>query len=321
MKWTVMWLVLGTSAVGAPAEPVPSPSAKKAGAQSPKTAPQAKAPGTGAKAPGTEPKAKAPGTEPKAKALEDKPPGSLPPLPPPAPTRLSDLLGDVEAEPASPRDALPPGLKVPPIYRQPFVWDVPRVLDVVDVPGVMLADGVPVRLKAVRSAEKPEPLLQHMVDRWEEWGLYITPAEQQPQLLREPMLTALDPERFITYTVILQPNPDGTTTVYLGEADMSKPPATMSSVAPVFPGAEGVMTSDLEVVRSVNYTVSAKEAEVEAFYRTELGKAGFKPTEPRRFRAGQEEVELILKPLQPGKLSVAVLRRTTGAEPASPTSD
>jgi hypothetical protein len=299
MMWTLLLLVLGTSGAGAPVEPKPAPAAPRARPAAPKSKQK----------PGQKAKAKAPETAPAAEPV--------PLLTPAAPGVLKHL----EEEPPVGSAPLPPDLKVPPVYRQPFVWDVPQVVDIIDVPGQMLADGIPVRLKAVRTKEKPEPLLQHMVERWMEWGLYVAPVEQQKQPLQEVMLTALDPERLITYTIILQPNPDGTTTLYLGEANMSKPPAVMSSVAPVFPGAEGVMTSDLEVVRSVNYSVRAKEAEVEAFYRTELGKAGFKEVKPRRFRSGNEELELILKPLQPGQLSVAVLRRTVAPESGRPTGD
>jgi hypothetical protein len=313
MKWTLMLLALGASGPETPPKPAPAPqaaSAKSKASKAPKAA-EAKAP----QAPGTKapqaPGAKAP-QAPGAKAPPAPASGAEPLVfEPPKPSSVSSLLGldEDEPPPMSLLD-LPPELEVPPIYRQPFVWDVPKVVDIIDVPGVMLADGIPVRLKAVRSKEKPEPLLQHIVDRWEAWGLYIPPVEHQPQTLREPQITALDPERLITYTVLFQPNPDGTTTLYLGEANMSQPPKALSSVAPVYSGAEGVMTSELEVVRSVNYTVRAKEAEVEAFYRAELGKAGFKEVEPRRFRSSSEEMELVIRPVQPGQLSVAVLRRT-----------
>lgn len=297
MKWSLLLWVLGIGGVVEAAEQAPAP------AEAAKRPAKSKPAGKGT-----------PASKPKA---QEPPPA--PPLPAPASgtgtSRLSELLANDEPELLK---EIPPDVKVPPVYRQPFVWDVPRVKDVIDVPGMVLADGIPVRMKAVRSAEKIEPLMQHMMERWMEWGLYVAPVEQQPQKLQEPMLTALDPERFITYTVIFQPNPDGTTTLYLGEADMSKPPGVMSSVAPVYAGAEGVMTSDLETVRSVNYSVRAKEADVEAFYRAELGKGGFKEVSPRRFRAGQQEMELILKPLQPGQLSVVVLRRTVAPDAVKP---
>lgn len=275
--------------------------------------------GAGAESAPPAPKAGAP-SKPKAASPKTKAAATPPPAPPPlsSATPLSAYLPSVEDEeedaPPPSLLSLPPDMKVPPIYRQPFVWDIPRTLDIVDVPGVMLANGIPVRLKAVRSAEKVEPLIQHVVDRWIEWGLYLPPPEHQPQTLREATLTAVDPERLITYTVIVQPNPDGTTTLYLGEANMSRPPQAVSSVAPLMPGADGVLTSELEVVRSVNYSVKAKEAEVEAFYRVELGRLGFKQTEPRRFRSQTEEVELVLQTPKTGTTSVAVLRRTLAPE-------
>src|SRR5262245_22360590 len=56
-----------------------------------------------------------------------------------------------------------------------FRWDVPGVLEVVDVPATLEANGVPVRLKSIKSKEKPEVVLQHLVDRFVAAGLYIPP--------------------------------------------------------------------------------------------------------------------------------------------------
>jgi hypothetical protein len=321
MKWSVLVLVLGLSGTGAAEERASAPADASAHPAANKPAEKAKPPKTAKPSSGADAKPSNGAAAKPSNGAAAKPPAVTPPpqmLPPPK-TNYLPQVEDLEPEPVN--TEIPPGMKLPPVYRQPFVWDVPRVKDIIDVPGVMLADGIPVRMKAVRSAEKIEPLMQHIVERWLEWGLYVAPVEQQPQKLREPMLTALDPERFITYSVIFQPNPDGTTTLYLGEADMSKPPGAMSTVAPVYSGAEGVLTSDLETVRSVTYSVRAKEADVDAFYKTELAKAGFKEAKPRRFRAGQEEVELVLKPLAPGQLSVVVLRRTVAPEAATPGGD
>ncbi len=102
--------------------------------------------------------------------------------------------------------------------RLPFTWDVPKVIEEIEVPGLMRADGIPVKLRSVKSAERPEVILQHLVDRFEAWGFYIPP--KRTQWLREPQLTALDTERLISYTFIIQTNPDGTTTVVLGEANL-----------------------------------------------------------------------------------------------------
>ncbi|MBL0695097.1 hypothetical protein [Comamonas sp. JC664] len=206
--------------------------------------------------------------------------------------------------------------------RLPFTWDVPKVVAVVDVPGTIISEGVPVRMSAVLSKEKPEVIGQHLVARFQAWELHVPKQDLQPQLLRETMITALDTKLFISYTAILQANPDGTTTVYMGEANLGQGRLqSQSSVAPVFPGASDVLNAEAESSRTVTYTVSVKQPEVEAFYRDELGKAGFREEEPRLFRSPNDEIKLTFVPAQEGRLSVVVVRRTVAQQPASPTAD
>ena len=97
-----------------------------------------------------------------------------------------------------------------------FKWEIPDVVADVDVPGTMLATGVPVKLHAVVSKRRYEDVATEVVKSFRKQGLYIAPDSHQPQLTREPQLTGLDPVKMISYTVILQPNKDGTTTVILG---------------------------------------------------------------------------------------------------------
>lgn len=196
--------------------------------------------------------------------------------------------------------------------RLPFSWDVPKVLETVDVPGVMNANGIPVKLRSVKSAERPEVILQHLVDRFEAWNFYIPPSKDRTQWLKEPQLTALDTERLISYTFFLQSNPDGTTTVVLGEANLGQRQQKTSPIAPVFPGAKEVMSSHLEVARSLSYLVPAARTspDVQGFYRKELTRAGYTEVEPDTYRRGTEELQVTVRPAKGGHLSVIVLSRT-----------
>jgi hypothetical protein len=194
--------------------------------------------------------------------------------------------------------------------RLPFTWDVPKVVGVVEVPGEMKADGVPVKIRAVRSSEKPQVILQHIVSRFEAWGFYIQPIETQAQPFREPQITALDFERLVSYTAIFQPNPDGTTTVFLGEANLSQPPVKPNAFAPLYPGAKDVLHTDVEVARSLTYTVVAKPEEVQAFYRKELLKQGYTEREPNLYRIGSDELQVLVNPTKaPGQSGVVLMRR------------
>lgn len=200
--------------------------------------------------------------------------------------------------------------------RRPFTWDIPKVVEAVDVPGVMMANGIPVRIRAVRSSEKPEALLQHIVNRFEQWGFFLAPIETQAQPFREPQLTALDSDQRVSYTAIFQPHPDGTTTVFLGEANLSQPPVKQSPFAPVYPGARDLVHTDVEVARSLSYSVSAKPADVHAFYRRELGKQAYTQVEPDLYRNGAEELRVMVRASQGARSSVVVMRRAVLPDPS-----
>lgn len=199
--------------------------------------------------------------------------------------------------------------------RLPFTWDVPKVIETVEVPGIMKSDGVPVKLRSVKSAERPEIILQHMVKRFDDWGFYIPPT--RTQWLKESQLTALDTEQMISYTFIIQPNPDGSTTVVLGEANLgqwqSQVMPAPSPIAPVFPEATDVVNSDLEVARTVSYLVPAAKStpDVQGFYRKVLKEDGYTEVEPNTYRKGNEELLVTVQPAKGAQLSVMVIRRTT----------
>ncbi|WP_158501571.1 hypothetical protein [Vitiosangium sp. GDMCC 1.1324] len=202
--------------------------------------------------------------------------------------------------------------------RPEFTWDVPRVLEAVAVPGVMRADGIPVRLRSVKSAEKPQVILQHLVDRFQAAGLYIPPDSHRTQWLAEPQLTALDTERLISYTFVLQPNPDGTTTVVLGEANLAEARQEQSAFAPVFPGGTDLMQSDLEGALAMTYVAEADPTKVRDFYLKELSAAGYAESESGTWRRRGEELRVGLRQAAPGKVVVIILRRTVVEDVLSP---
>ncbi len=194
--------------------------------------------------------------------------------------------------------------------RPTFTWDVPRVLESVDVPGVMRADGIPVKLRSVKSAEKPQVILQHLVSSFEAAGFYIPPDKHRTQWLAEPQLTALDTQRLISYTFFLQPNADGTTTVLLGEANLSLSRREQAAFAPVFPGAADLMQSDMEGARMLSYTVAADPAKVADFYLAELRASGFSEGESGTWRREGDEVRVAIRPAKGGRVVVILMRRT-----------
>ncbi|WP_375769916.1 hypothetical protein NR798_03235 [Archangium gephyra] len=192
----------------------------------------------------------------------------------------------------------------------PFTWDVPRVLESVEMPGVMRADGIPVKLRSVKSAEKPQVILQQLVDRFEAAGFYIPPDHHRTQWLSAPQLTALDTNRLISYTFVLQANPDGTTTVTLGEANLGMARREKAAFAPVFPGGKDMMQSEMEGARTMTYLAEAEPEKVQGFYGEQLRGAGFSETSAGTWRRNGEELRVSVRPVKPGRVAVIVLLRT-----------
>lgn len=194
----------------------------------------------------------------------------------------------------------------------PFTWDVPEVIDDVPVGNTPSAGGRPMKLRAVRSRLGWEKLLKKLGEDFLRAGLWIPPQSAQPQNLALPYISAIDGRRMISYSVLFQLNPDGTTTLILGEVDLE---ARVSAVpaAPLFPGAQGVMTSDVEAMRSVTYRAKAQPQEVLAFYREVLGKAGYRDAGGGTFERGAERTTVLTRPGKDGLLKVTVMTTMGGA--------
>jgi hypothetical protein len=184
----------------------------------------------------------------------------------------------------------------PPPLPPPYKWRVPGLLEWVDSSGVQVSDGVPMILEMALSDRSTQELIQHFANDFQAAGLYIPPDKLQVSPFVEPRLTAFDPERNVAYTVVFQPNPDAkTTTLYLAVADMSgyKPPgAAALTWAPVMPGAQKLLRTEMEGAQTAAYEVSATEAAVLEFYRKEFKALGYRESEPGLFERGGESVRV-----------------------------
>ncbi|ATB32156.1 hypothetical protein [Melittangium boletus] len=195
-----------------------------------------------------------------------------------------------------------------------FHWRVPGLVAQVEVPGEMKVDGIPIRLEVYTSRESIENLLQSFATAFDEAGYYIQP--RPPRVLRQPHLTALDTRTLTAYTVILEPAGSGLTTVVLGQAkmgDVQRPPPGESPL-PLYPGATNVLQGDFEGARTLTYRAPTPEASLRAWYREQLGKAGYKEEEPQLFRRDTRQVRLSLRP-DGGGTSVLLFLET--ASPSS----
>jgi hypothetical protein len=205
-----------------------------------------------------------------------------------------------------------------PVSARPLRFDVPHAIAEAEVPEMMRALGVPVRLRAVRSSDKPEVLMRHFAQAMGKAGLFIAPNTLElPGKM--PHLTGLDVDNGVSYSVLLQPNVDGTTTVILGEAYLhARREEPASDLAPLYPGAKGVLHASQESARTIIYNVQASPAEVSAFYQKALAAEGLREVEPGIFSGPARTVRVWIQPKPGGQASVLLLIYPSTSAPSLP---
>lgn len=191
----------------------------------------------------------------------------------------------------------------------PLQWEVPGQVSVLEVPATMEVGGIPVRFRVVSSKDKVEFLLRHFAQAFSDAGFYIE--RRQKRLAPQLHLTALNTQTFVSYTVILTPQPGGLTEVVVGEARLSARKPTAPPTLPVFAGAQDVLQADFEGAQTLGYTVQAPAADVKAWYQERLSKAGYKEEEPLVFRRKEQEIRVEVTP-HVGSLHVLLFVRTAG---------
>ena len=160
-----------------------------------------------------------------------------------------------------------------------FSWDVPEPIEATAVPGAVDAMGIPVTLRAAVSRMHLDEIEDYYLRAFVKGGLYVPPAKDQVRMSRYPQLTAIDPETKLAYTVILQPNKDGSTTVLMATSDVSNYPNAVApdDFAPLFPGAEHVSRVHDEGHESILFTSNRAPKEIEDYYQKTLATDGYQP--------------------------------------------
>lgn len=174
------------------------------------------------------------------------------------------------------------------------------MLEAVDDPQITMAAGTPVMVRAIRVKEKPAQLIQLFVDTFRRRGLWVPPGSAQPQPAAFPALTAYDPPRKVSYSVIFQPNADGTTTLLLGEAHLGERRQAQGTPAPVFPGGTSPVVLAQEASTLVSYEVAATDEEVLSFYRQTLSGDGLRESAETKGLFSGRGVEMLIS-TQDGK--------------------
>jgi hypothetical protein len=178
-----------------------------------------------------------------------------------------------------------------------YIESVPsRTGDPTDLMGTTV-DGVPVRQRSIQSREKPEVLQAHFVKLFQKAKLYLAPEVMGIHGQAGLQVTGIDPENMVSYSVILQPNPQGTTIV-VASADLGHLQTIKSdnAIGPVYPGAQHVTSSTMEGIHMMTYEVQATPAEIKAFYRDEYGKGGYAESGELNFVKGTDRATLTVSP-------------------------
>jgi hypothetical protein len=202
----------------------------------------------------------------------------------------------------------------PPPPPVPFYWPRPDVVEEIDIPDTLKADGVPVRLHIMRSKMGVQGLLSAFATAFTRAGFWVP--RVQKRIVAEPHVTGLDWRRLISYSAILHPNPDGTVTCVLGEAQLGKrqTPAAVPDIAPLFPIAQDVLRVDDERSRVISYVVRGPTAEeLVVFYRERLPRAGWRPAEDGSWEKSGARLSVMTQPTGDGAVSVVLVQTLGGA--------
>lgn len=161
--------------------------------------------------------------------------------------------------------------------RPAFRWELPnKLIRDIKVPETFHANGVPTRFHVVTAELSWQEVYAHFHRSFRRQRLYVAPRKDQMELNGQVMLTGFDPDRKISYSVILQPHDDGATTIIMGEAYLGQAAPPMApDFAPMFPGAENVFVTHQEGASTVAYTVDARPEDIARFYRETLTSAGY----------------------------------------------
>jgi hypothetical protein len=197
-----------------------------------------------------------------------------------------------------------------------FEWPALVIEEKVDLPDIIEANGVPVKLTVLVIRQPMDSLLQTFATSFERAGLWI---HDSKRVFAEPHLTALDTVRLVSYSVVLSPMLDGTSTqVLLGEANLkslTQPPAN-TFVLPK--DATQVLQLRQEEADVASFHVPRPPAEAQRAQEAELGRLGFKPKvgeeKSGEFVRGKEQLRLFVRADGDGT-SILMMRQRRGEGP------
>ena len=205
-----------------------------------------------------------------------------------------------------------------------FAWPRFQVLEHVEASEIIEVAGLPVALRAVHVKERLQEAVQRLADAFQKGGLHVPPGPEQPQLARGAvMLTAVDMQRRLTFTAIVQPQPDDTTVLYLGEANhmLRREPIATGDFAPLPPGAQQVLRVGGESAKTMAFHVALSGSDVDAWYTRALQQHGWQRVEEEAglYTRSGEELRVVHEPGEGGLRAVVLVYRSVRAAVVKPT--
>lgn len=204
-----------------------------------------------------------------------------------------------------------------------YTWKVPDLQYYIDVPGMQVVNGMPVRFSAAVSSARPSFLIKYYIDEFEKAGLYLPPPEHQfepsPPVIQ---VTALDTDSLTSYTAMIQVIDDKHTTVIMSQGYLQpwlrkkRGPGTEADFAPLFPHAEHVVRSRTEGMDLIEFSTTSEPTAVRGFYHDVMTKAGYQEQTQGTFVRGLESIRVnVVRTEGRKETGVLVQRRMLPKEP------
>lgn len=201
----------------------------------------------------------------------------------------------------------------PVVRAEPMHCAVPKTIEEVSTPDVIVSNGVPTRIRAVKSAATFDELAAFFVMEFRRANLFIPPRVHQKQVSREISLSALDVQHLIGYTVFFQPNADKTTTVIVGQADLAHSQANdPSQKIPLTSRATHVVRSVSEAAVVVAFETPESESDVRSFYDKVFRERGFQRSDANVYERNGDRLQMVIETREPTKRAVTLIAQGPG---------
>jgi hypothetical protein len=204
----------------------------------------------------------------------------------------------------------------------PFKWRFDKAVSTFKVDGTVEIEGIPVRMQGVKVKSTLIETLMDLRAEFLKQGLWMEDFNKQPQIAAQTQITALDVDRFISYTALVEPLADKVhCRVLIGEANLAvgaqvrKARAGQADFVALPDGAQTVMRSKSEGLETLSYATQMSEKDTIRFFDDQLAVRGFQRIAPGHWQLGTTEIKVRTGPVS-GKTGVMLMK--TGAAAPSP---